>query len=211
MDVETTRYTYHVFKELLIWVHYLDRALQKMYELAGDKCDRVVELTALNNDLKSKSDASVAEIDEHMDEIASCRAQIAGYVTRIKQLEDQAAGAMSEHTRRLSEADARYRTLECEKAASDQNYLEEINRLKSELAARTPITPATNITRSIDFDRNTSRGGRSNDSEDRLASLTGTPMRSRVGPSSYSEGESKARDPSFIVLLTRQNTSKDAV
>jgi len=33
MDVETTRYTYHVFTELLIWVHYSERALQKMYDL----------------------------------------------------------------------------------------------------------------------------------------------------------------------------------
>jgi len=43
MDVETTRYTYHVFGELLIWVHYLERALQKMYELAGDKHEQVVD------------------------------------------------------------------------------------------------------------------------------------------------------------------------
>jgi len=125
MDVETTRYTYHVFGELLIWVHYLERALQKMHVLAGDKHERVVDLTIL----KYNSDASIAEIDEHLDEISSCRAQIAGYVTRIKQLEDQAASAMSEHTHRLSEADARYRTLEREKLASDQNYREEISRL----------------------------------------------------------------------------------
>jgi len=26
MDVETTRYTYHVVREVLIWVHYLERA-----------------------------------------------------------------------------------------------------------------------------------------------------------------------------------------
>jgi len=48
MDVETTRYTYHVFREVLIWVHYLERALQKMYVLACDKHEQVVDLTAQN-------------------------------------------------------------------------------------------------------------------------------------------------------------------
>jgi len=53
----------------------------------------------------------------------------------------------------------------------------------------------TNITRSIAFDRDTSGGGTSNDSEDRLTSQTGTPLRSRVGSSSYTEGELKGEIP----------------
>jgi len=118
-------------------------------------------------------------------------------------------GAMSEHTHRLSEADARYRTLEREKLASDQNYREEITRLMSELATDTHITPATNTTPSIEFDRNTSRGGRSNNSEDRLASQTGTPMRSRIGPSSLSEGESKGERPIIHSIAHEAKYLKD--
>jgi len=97
-----------------------------MYVLAGDKDELVVDLTAENAAIKLSSDASIAEIDEHLDEISSCRAQIAGYVTRIKQLEDQAADAMSEYTHRLSEADAKYRNLEPEKMTKNQTYREEL-------------------------------------------------------------------------------------
>jgi len=49
-------------------------------------------------------------------------------VTRIKELEDQVASAMSEHTRRLNEAEVKYPNLKREKTASDQIYRDEINR-----------------------------------------------------------------------------------
>jgi len=63
--------------DVLIWVHYLERALQTMYVLACDKHDLVEELTAENTEFALNADASIAERDEPLDEVSSYRAQIA--------------------------------------------------------------------------------------------------------------------------------------
>jgi len=67
-----------------------------------------------------------------------------------------------------------------DKGPNLNNLEREINRLRRECAVRTPNTIATDIAQSIHIRKK---------QEGRLASQTGTPIRSRVGLSSFTQGE----------------------
>jgi len=100
----------------------------------------VGDLTTENPGLTLNVNASIVEQEEHLEEVYSFLEQIATYMIRIK--EDQVGRQVSQSRRR--------------KRPTTRTIGMRLIDLREILFARKPNTPATNITRSITFDSNTS-------------------------------------------------------
>jgi hypothetical protein len=164
MSMHDTRRTNFVLSELLIWTKYLQCALQKMYEVAGDLDD---EKETVKDDL-AVAEAKLASNDN---ELSEAHEEVNARAEQVK----------AAHIEALQAADARARNLERAKADSDRSSKAEINHLGRQLAIRElSNTPISAMTKSLPGAGSTNRRGVANDdSSDRLESSHTTPLRGR--------------------------------
>ena len=196
MLMHDTRRTNFVLSELLIWTKYLQCALQKMYEVAGDLDDEketVAEAKLASND---------NELSEAHDEVSRLRQELQLLRQEVADLNIRAEQVKASHIEALQAADARARDLERAKADSDRSSRAEINRLGRQLAIReSSNTPMSAMTKSLPGAGSTNRRGVANDdSSDRLESAHTTPLRGRSDQHATSGSSDTPRDrPSTLV------------
>ena len=202
MSLHETRRTNFVLSEILIWTKYLQFALQKMYEVAGEIDD---EKEAVKEDLavaEAKLASTDNELAEAHEEVSRVRHELQLLQQQVTDLNTRAEQIKTSHIEALKEADERSRNLERTKAESDRSLKAEINRLSRQLAMReSSNTPMSAMTRSLPAVGSTNQRGRDNDdSSERLESSHTTPQRGRLDQRSTSGASDAQRDrPSTLV------------
>jgi hypothetical protein len=134
MSLHDTRRTNFVLSELLIWTKYLQCALQKMYEVAGDLDD---EKETVKDDLavaEAKLASNDTELSEAHEEVSRLRQEQQLLRQEVADLNARGEQVKAAHIEALQAADARARDLERAKADSDRSSKAEINRLGRQLA-----------------------------------------------------------------------------
>jgi hypothetical protein len=134
MSLHDTRRNNFVLSELLLWTKYLQCALQKMYEVAGDLDD---EKETLKEDLavaEAKLASNDTELAEAHEEVSRLQHEQQLLRQEVADLNARAEEIKAAHIDALREADARARDLERAKADSDRSSKAEINRLGRQLA-----------------------------------------------------------------------------
>jgi chromosome segregation ATPase len=179
MSLHDTRRSNSVLSELLLWTKYLQCALQKMYEVAGDLD---YEKETLKDDLavaEAKLASNDTELSEAHEEVSRVRHEQQLLQQQVTDLNTRAEQIKASHIDALKEADARARDVERAKADSDRSLKAEINRLSRQLAIRESAnTPMSALTKSLPRAGSTNRRGVENDdSSDRLESSHTTPLR----------------------------------
>ena len=112
ITLHDTRRTIFVLSEMLIWTKYLQFALQKMYEVAGEIDD---EKEAVKEDL-AVAEAKLAFIDNELaeahEEVSRVRHELQLLQQQVTDLNIRAEQIKAVHIEALKEADERSRTLE---------------------------------------------------------------------------------------------------
>ena len=107
MSLHDTRRTNFVLSELLIWTKYLQCALQKMYEIAGDLDD---EKETVKDDLavaEAKLASNDSELSEAHEEVSRLRQELQRLRQEVADLNARAEQVKIAHIEALQAADAR--------------------------------------------------------------------------------------------------------
>jgi hypothetical protein len=202
MSLHDTRRTNFVLSELLIWTKYLQCALQKMYEVAGDLD---YEKETLKEDLavaEAKLASNDTELSEAHEEVSRVRHEQQLLQQQVTDLNARAEQIKVAHIDALKEVDARARNLERAKADSDRSLKAEINRLSRQLViCESPNTPMSAMTKSLPGAGSTNRRGVENDdSSARLESYHTTTLGGQPDQRTTSGSSDTPRDrPSALV------------